>query len=102
MGQLVRICSRAELPAVGLAKEFTAAGKTLCVANVAGVFCAVDNECPHHGGPLAEGTIEEGKIVCPWHGWSFDPATGRASHFPQAGVAVYRLTIDGNDVSVEV
>ena len=98
MGELVRICSKAELPGLGLAKEFTAGGKVLCVANVNGVICALDNECPHHGGPLGEGTVEEGKIVCPWHSWRFDPVTGRASHFPQAKVEVYDVRISGDDV----
>jgi len=49
---------------------------TLCIANINGVIRALDNECPHRGGPLAEGLIEDGKLICPWHAWSFDPATG--------------------------
>jgi nitrite reductase (NADH) small subunit len=102
MGELVRICGKTELPQVGLAKEFAAGEKIVCVANVGGKICAIDNECPHHGGPLGQGTIEEGKIVCPWHSWSIDPMTGQASHFPQAKVAVYEIAIKGDDVLVAI
>ncbi len=33
--------------------------------------------CPHLGGPLESGAIEDGSVVCPWHGYRFDCATGR-------------------------
>ena len=76
MSELVKICVRGELPRPGEAKEFIAGARTLCIANIDGVIRALDNECPHRGGPLAEGMIEHGKLICPWHAWSFDPATG--------------------------
>jgi nitrite reductase (NADH) small subunit len=94
----MRLCGKAELPEPGKVKEFTVGGKTLCVANIDGVICALGNECPHEGGPLSGGTVEEGKVVCPWHGWCFEPSSGRASHFPKAGVDVYRVNITENDV----
>src|SRR4029079_16196997 len=34
--------------------------------------------CPHQGGPLGEGSIEKGLLRCPWHGYDYDPLTGRA------------------------
>jgi nitrite reductase (NADH) small subunit len=98
MNELLHLCAKGELPEPGKVKEFTAGGKTLCVANVDGVICALGNECPHEGGPLSDGTVEEGKVVCPWHGWCFEPSSGRASHFPRAGVDVYKINIIENDV----
>jgi nitrite reductase (NADH) small subunit len=101
MSELVKICVRGQLPRPGEAKEFTAGARTLCIANVNGVIRALDNECPHRGGPLAEGMIEDGKLICPWHAWSFDPATG-ATQNSQEKVAVYPVTIEGEDVLVNV
>jgi nitrite reductase/ring-hydroxylating ferredoxin subunit len=46
--------------------------------------------------------IEGGKLVCPWHGWAWDPKTGEASQNPGAKVAVYPLRIENGDVLVEV
>jgi nitrite reductase (NADH) small subunit len=101
MSTLVRICSKSELPALGEAKEFNAGARTLCVANVNGTLSALDNECPHRGGPLAEGMIEDGKIVCPWHAWAFDPVTG-ATDASQERAAVYPLSVEGEDVLVRI
>jgi nitrite reductase (NADH) small subunit len=101
MSELVKICSKGDLPPAGQTKEFSAGARTLCVANIDGVIRALDNECPHRGGPLAEGMIEHGKVVCPWHAWAFDPATG-ASDTSQERVAVYPVTIEGESVFVKV
>ena len=101
MSALVRICSTSELPRPGEAKEFTAGPRALCIANIGGVIRALDNECPHRGGPLAEGMIEHGKLICPWHAWSFDPATG-ATEASQERVAVYPVSVEGEDVFVNV
>jgi thiamine pyrophosphate-dependent acetolactate synthase large subunit-like protein len=38
---------------------------------------ALENRCPHQGGPLGEGSIENGWLRCPWHGYDYDPRTGR-------------------------
>src|SRR6202453_3658315 len=101
MSELFRICSKGQLPRTGEAKEFSAGPRTLCIANVDGVIRALDNECPHRGGPLAEGLIENGKLIFPWHAWSFDPTTGATTN-SQERVAVYAVTIEGEDVFVSV
>jgi nitrite reductase (NADH) small subunit len=101
MSGLVRICSTAELPRRGEAREFAAGSRMLCIANIDGVIRAMDNECPHRGGPLAEGMIEHGRLICPWHGWSFDPATG-ASDASQERVAVYPVTVEAQEVFVKI
>ena len=38
-----------------------------------GVLGALDNHCPHQGGPLGEGSIENGLLRCPWHGYDYCP-----------------------------
>ena len=48
--------------------------KPIAVFNVDGVYFAISNICPHAAGPLGQGFIENGRIVCPWHGWSFPSA----------------------------
>ena len=98
----VRIASQSELPPNNEAKEFPCGDKTICVANVNGTITAMDNVCLHRGGPLGQGTIEKGKVVCPWHGWAWDPSSGQAAHNPNAKVAVYRLKIENGDVLIEL
>ena len=75
------IASISELPE-GRVKTVTAGTKSLALVHFQGQFSAMDNRCPHQGGPLGEGSIETGVdgqcwLRCPWHGWDFDPLTGK-------------------------
>jgi nitrite reductase (NADH) small subunit len=102
MAKQVRLCSIAELPPEGEAREMTAGSQTLCVANLRGEVSVLDNACPHRGGPLGQGVLENGTVVCPWHAWAFDLKTGCATHNPQARVPVYPVHVAGSDVLVEL
>lgn len=102
MADFVKIATVSELPAEGEAKEFACGAKTICVARVNGEVAALDNVCVHRGGPLGQGVVLDGKVICPWHGWEFDPKTGKALMGRDMGVPVYRLKIEGEDVLVEV
>ena len=101
MANFVRIAGAAELPALNEAKEFACGERTICVANVNGEISAMDNVCLHNGGPLGQGVITGGKVVCPWHGWAWDPKTG-AAHVPGVKVAVYPVKVEDGEVFVEV
>jgi len=50
--------------------------RTLCVTRVGDTFGVLDNACPHQGGPLGEGSIEQGWLRCPWHGYDYSPCNG--------------------------
>ncbi|MFK7829864.1 MAG: thiamine pyrophosphate-binding protein [Congregibacter sp.] len=63
-------------------KSVTAGTRNICLVHFKGQYAAMDNHCPHQGGPLGEGSIEVGAddacwLRCPWHGWDFDPLTGK-------------------------
>jgi thiamine pyrophosphate-dependent acetolactate synthase large subunit-like protein/nitrite reductase/ring-hydroxylating ferredoxin subunit len=75
-----RVADLDELP-VGRVKTVTAGTHSMALTHIDGVYTAMDNRCPHQGGPLGEGSIEIGNdgqcwLRCPWHGWDFDPQTG--------------------------
>jgi len=94
MSGLVRICAEAELPAEGEACEMVAVGRPFCVARVNGEIAVLDGICPHNEGPLGQGIVENGRIVCPWHAWAFDAKTGEAEHSARERVAVYEAHVD--------
>jgi thiamine pyrophosphate-dependent acetolactate synthase large subunit-like protein/nitrite reductase/ring-hydroxylating ferredoxin subunit len=52
-------------------------GRTIALTRCGGRYGALDNHCPHQGGPLGEGSIENGLLRCPWHGYDYSPLTGR-------------------------
>ena len=65
-----------ELPE-GRVKTVVAGHKSLAITHYQGQYGALDNRCPHQGGPLGEGSIENGLLRCPWHGWDYCPLTGQ-------------------------
>ncbi len=76
--------------AEGRVMTVTAGHTGVCLARFEGKFCALNNKCPHQGGPLGEGSIENGLLRCPWHGWDFHPCTGKAPGFDD-GVETYAV-----------
>ncbi|MDJ0779223.1 MAG: thiamine pyrophosphate-binding protein [Gammaproteobacteria bacterium] len=76
-----KVAATDELPE-GRVKTVTAGTHSMALTHIDGEYTAMDNRCPHQGGPLGEGSIERGEggecwLRCPWHGWDFDPRTGR-------------------------
>lgn len=86
----------------GQGKTVTANGKEIALFNVNGKFFAIDNTCPHRGGPLGEGELEDSIVTCPWHGWRFNVETGISPVNPAAMVPKYEVKIEGNDVLVNL
>ncbi|WP_233835570.1 FAD-dependent oxidoreductase [Paraburkholderia sp. ZP32-5] len=62
---------------------------------------AYSADCPHAGGPLDEGALCRGRIICPWHKGTFDAATGSVLEPPALmPLDRYPVTLDGDDVLV--
>lgn len=97
-----KLTTRSELPPADEVKEFPCGDRAICVANVNGTIHAMDNVCLHRGGPLGQGSIEDGKVVCPWHGWQYDPQTGEAAHDRAAKVAVFPVRVENEDVLIQL
>ena len=76
MKKWIKVLERAQELGEGRVLGVTCGKKTLCLTRFGGQVGALDNACPHQGGPLSEGSIENGQLRCPWHGWDFDPITG--------------------------
>ncbi len=63
---------------------------------------AVSAVCPHAGGPIADGDIDAGLVVCPWHGWSFDVTTGECNVDPGTTLPVYEVSVQDGAVTVKL
>lgn len=79
----------------------TAGHKSFCLTHHEGKFGCLDNKCPHQGGPLGEGSIENGLLRCPWHGWDYDPITGKAPGFDD-GVESFPVEIRDDGVYIQL
>ena len=78
------------------------AGRQLAVFNLGGRFLAIDNTCPHKGGPLSDGIVAGGSVVCPLHGWKVGLQTGTVERPANTGacVASYPTRVDGDLIVV--
>jgi nitrite reductase (NADH) small subunit len=84
----------------GQGRVVDVAGRTLAIFNVGGRFYAIDNTCPHRGGPLGEGDIEGSLVICPWHGWRWDVTTGANANNPAVRVACFPVSVEAGSVFV--
>ena len=106
-----RVASLSDLPDGRVMTVSIAQGdsvKQLCLTHHEGQYNAMDNECPHQGGPLGEGSIECNEqgdcyLRCPWHGWDFDPATGKSPGSYGDGLPTHPVEVrdDGIYVGLE-
>lgn len=63
-----------------------------------GEVFALDDRCPHKGGPLGEGHCESGQVFCPLHGWAFDIKTGACADVPSRPATCVPLRVDNGKV----
>jgi len=57
-------------------KTVLAGKRQVCLTHHEGKIGALGNRCPHQGGPLGEGQIENGWVICPWHAYEYHPLSG--------------------------
>ena len=97
----VDVAATTDVP-VGRVKAFTVGAGKIAVSHTAAGFFATDNTCPHRGGPLAEGDLIGNELVCPWHLWGFDVATGLCAGNPEIAVVTHPLKIEGDRILVKL
>lgn len=73
----------------GQGRSVTAGNRELAVFNDDGAFFAIDDTCPHEGASLGEGTLHDGRVICPLHSWVFEIRTGRCPRDTHEPVSAY-------------
>ncbi|HEX3469041.1 MAG TPA: Rieske 2Fe-2S domain-containing protein [Candidatus Elarobacter sp.] len=86
--------------APGTARAVVVGEREIALFNVDGTFYALDNTCPHQGGPLAEGWVEGTRVTCPWHAWTFELRTGGMTLGDFERVDTFEVRIAGDLVQV--
>lgn len=79
-------------------------GREIAIFNLGDRFVAMDNRCPHRGGPLADGIVSGTTIVCPLHAWKFSVETGTGVSAPSEAscVETFRTRIAHGIVLLEL
>lgn len=79
-------------------------GRALAVTRTEAGYGVLDNRCPHQGGPLGDGEIDTdtGYLLCPWHGYEYDPLTGEPPPgFPDTATC-FRVEVRDDGLYVEL
>jgi 3-phenylpropionate/trans-cinnamate dioxygenase ferredoxin subunit len=98
-------------------REINLDGKEIVLAKISGQYYAAQNRCPHLGGQLHLGKLQENIITCPRHGSQFDIKDGRVVRWlkgsglvsalgkaikPPRSIKIYPVKIDGNQITIDI
>lgn len=98
-GQDFEVCRADELPE-GARRTVRLGDEEIALFNVGGNIYALENHCPHRGGPLGEGDLQGHVVHCPLHAWPFDLRTGVCTQFPNARVRIFKVRVENGAVRV--
>jgi NAD(P)H-dependent nitrite reductase small subunit len=76
--------------------------RALALFNDGGDLFAIDDTCPHQGASLGEGTLHQGRVICPWHQWVFEVRSGRCATVPDLAVERFAVRVQGGAIEVEM
>ncbi len=97
---MIEVCSTSDVP-LGEGRAATVDGRRIAIFQADGGWFALDDECPHRGGPLSDGILADSCVVCPLHDRRFALADG-APLSDGGGVAAHRIEVRAGMVWVEL
>lgn len=77
-------------------------GSLYAICNAGGELRTLSGVCPHEGGPLGQGNVVQGMVVCPWHMWEFDSQSGACLVDDGMGIPVYSTKVEDGGILVDL
>ena len=71
------------------------------VCNANGELHALTGICPHAGGPIGQGNLQDNLVVCPWHEWAYDCRTGENDYDPDVKLDRFAVKAEGDDILLD-
>ncbi len=96
------VATLADIPALGGRVVATRGGEIALLRNERGEVYALDNRCPHKGGPLDEGAVSGDTVYCPLHNWRIDLTCGQAREPDVGCVRTWPVRLEGERVFVRL
>jgi len=88
----------------GQGRSFAVNGTMVGVFLENGRYFAMNDFCPHMGASLADGHVEDGAVMCPWHAWRFRLSDGAWMDNSKSGIcsATYEVRVENGEIQVQV
>ena len=93
----IKMARLSELPP-GTMIEKQILARKVAVVNDDGHVYGIQSECAHMRASLAKGRVDDGVVICPWHGWRYDLRSGECLTDPQFSLRKYEVEIVGDDI----
>lgn len=100
--QWLDIGALADIPLRGARVVKTRAGCVAVFRTAEDTVFALDDKCPHKGGPLSQGIVHGNSVTCPLHNWVIGLASGEAEGADQGKVRTYALRVEGGRILLDV
>ncbi len=97
-----KVCPLNEVPKLGARVVRTGTGDIGVFRTEDDRVFAINNSCPHKGGPLTQGIVYGNKVACPLHQWKISLETGKAEEPDVGEVACYPIKVEGGVVYIEL
>ncbi len=99
---MIPLCQVDDIPP-GLARTFQVGDEVVAVfRNRSGRVFALQNRCPHRGGPLADGMLVGEQVVCPLHAFRYQGATGECDQADTCSLRTYPIAVHNGVVHLGV
>lgn len=96
--QWIDVCALDDIPPRGARCVRTPCGDVGLFRVHDGRVFAIEDRCPHRGGPLSQGIVHDGLVTCPLHNWVISLETGQAQGADQGSVATVPVRLDNGRV----
>ena len=100
MSAFVDIGALEDVPVQGARVVRTAQGCIAVFRTFDDRVFALEDRCPHKGGPLSEGMVHGDRVTCPLHNWVFDMATGQAQGADEGAVRSFPIRVERGRVLI--
>lgn len=101
MNEWIKIGTLADIPRRGARCINTPMGRIAVFRTSEDEVFAIDDQCPHKGGPLSQGIVHGAQVTCPLHNWVFSLESGEAQGADEGAVRTYALRRDGETILIE-
>ncbi|ABA03986.1 assimilatory nitrite reductase (NAD(P)H) small subunit [Nitrobacter winogradskyi Nb-255] len=89
-----------DIPLRGARCVATPLGRIAVFRTVENRFFAIEDRCPHKGGPLSQGIVHGAQVTCPLHGWVISLETGKAQGADEGSVRTFALKVEGGKLLI--